>query len=271
MNEARFNVPELDPELQSSLTEIIELKTYEGNDWKLTILPRLITYLDKLQQLAITEGEQFNDHPATIDLKKSIADIYSTILRRLNQTFSEEPPFTIVRVAEIVCNPGSNGYNLVNNANLFKYFNSLSKLTLVSSNITEYEPVSFGSAPITTSGTPPVVLSQSVNVQLVEIPWLKKKGDQGDTQTAETDISLSPRRRKTDDDDDDNGSMSEDVKRPRRSEDKSDNDAEGLSLNEPSSPSNESSEGKTSPAKIDKLSISSSSGSPENDDWAWNI
>jgi hypothetical protein len=256
MNEPRFQVPELDPELQSSLSKIIDRKTYEGNDWELIILPRLIVYLRNLQQLAISDGEQFNDHPATIDLKKSITDLHSTILHRLNQTFKENPPFTILRIAEILCNPSSNGYNLVNNANLFKYFNSLSKLTLVSSNVSEYEPVSFGTNFTNTCGTPPVILSQSVNVQLVEIPWLKNKREQEDTKTAKSDLSLSPRRRKTEEDDDDNASSSEDIKRSRKNDDKPDSETEVLSLNEQSICLSQSSEGKTSPAKIDKLSIS---------------
>lgn len=189
-------LPELESGFRGRLEKIIEDKCYDGEEWEEQLYPQVIARLNQLRQAATNETE--------------IEQVLNKILNHLARHFTKYPPFTIVRFAELLVELP---YKLNSVKNLLKYFNSLCRSILVCSNITEFAPVTFQNsknAPIE-----PVLMSQTINVSLVEIPWLKKDDKSVDTPKQPLlEIPLSPRRRREDEEEDE-----EDSKRPKHDSD----------------------------------------------------
>ncbi|KAK6456009.1 uncharacterized protein RJT20DRAFT_5415 [Scheffersomyces xylosifermentans] len=179
-----LSIPELDVELEATLQHIVETRTFdpdtEPEKWSKTILPAIITRLNLISEIASSQGEQFNTRPEGVDLPSAISSTNSRIVRQLQQAFVEHPPFTIVRIAEILLNPKQEGYDLVNNSQILKYFNSLAKIVFVSSSITDFPPTTFSNVngkveEPSNEVVEPVITSQTlVNIPLVAIPWLSE-------------------------------------------------------------------------------------------------
>ncbi|RCK65225.1 hypothetical protein Cantr_03528 [Candida viswanathii] len=171
-----FELPELDSELKDELSLIIDNKTFDPSasklNWETGILPKLIGRLDQLSQLS-QQGNRYGK-PKDIDLPETIDKINETIKQHLASNMKESPPFTIYRIAEIILDPNNQGYNLIDNDQLFKYFNSLKKVFIVSSTVDEFPPVELSKEEEDDdTKTIPQVAN---NISLVEIPWLKKDG-----------------------------------------------------------------------------------------------
>ena len=169
-----FELPQLDSELRTELEVIIQNKTFDESksqlQWNDGILPKLITRLNELAALS-KDGDRFGN-PKGIDFIAEIGATNETITHHLAEQMSSSPPFTIHRLAELIVDPNSQGYTITNNDQLFKYFNSLKKVCIVSSRISEFPPVRIGNETNGHDKKESIGLVAE-NVSLVEIPWLK--------------------------------------------------------------------------------------------------
>ncbi|KAL6451629.1 hypothetical protein SBY92_002934 [Candida maltosa Xu316] len=110
---------------------------------------------------------------------------------------STSPPFTIHRIAEIVLDPNGQGYNLTNNAQFLKYFNSLKKVFIVSSTVAEFPAVELPNKD--EDVTVPTIGPIANNVTLVEIPWLKKdKETESEREPETTTTTVTAQKREND-------------------------------------------------------------------------
>lgn len=167
-------LPELDPEVKAFLTDVAVNRNYEIDSirWK-AILPKLTDRLSTIVSIAKT-GDQYGTRPVGVNLPEAIEKKYKRIESHIEANFTELPPFTIPRLAEILLDPAAEGYDLVNNIQILKYFNSLARLVLVSSVILDYPPTTF------TNGNDATIVEQvmtsqtAVSIPMVEIPWLKE-------------------------------------------------------------------------------------------------
>ncbi|ABN64713.2 predicted protein [Scheffersomyces stipitis CBS 6054] len=216
-----LNIPALDVELDTSLHDIVVAQKYDPNSdsghWLNVILPKIIARLDLIAEIATSQGETYSVRPEGVDLHACISGNHRRIVTHLQQHFSTSPPFTIVRIAEILVDATKEGYDLFNNVQIFKYFNSLLKLVNVSSSVNDFPATTF-SGDINGNGNgngtthddhdhidkqivEPVITSQSLgNIPLVKIPWLSeakttRKDDttvDPENTTVEEVISASP-------------------------------------------------------------------------------
>lgn len=185
----------MDPQLALSLNAIT--KTHQLNeDW--TILsPKIIT---RIKQCAIPDPHLGKQDPILLELIHQKRD---SITRKLDRSFTSSPPFTLVRLAELLENPEATGYPLSSTQHILKFFNALSRLVCVSSNIDEFPPTTFLAKkpqqpePETmnmlkldaeASDKPLPSLPANIHVNMVEIPWLKN-GQKLPTQSS-TDESI---------------------------------------------------------------------------------
>lgn len=129
-------IPPIDEELNRLLIPIIQKKPNES--WGL-IYSQIILRLKLIALISIEDGETYNTFPADVDLKDLIASISEKVIKQLQSKFQDEPPFTLLRLSELIMDPIENGYSLVNNVSVLKYFNSLHKLVTVCSTIGDYE------------------------------------------------------------------------------------------------------------------------------------
>lgn len=168
-----FEIPELDSELKDELNIVVINKTYYPSksnlSWETGILPKLIARLDQLCRLS-QQGERFGK-PKGVDLPETINKINETIKKHLVSNLTSSPPFTIYRIAEMIIDPDNQGYNLIDNNQLFKYFNSLKKVFIVSSSVEDFPPVELTTESGTNEDTKPIRQIAN-NISLVEIPWL---------------------------------------------------------------------------------------------------
>lgn len=167
-------VPEMDARLRDALQEIIISKHYpDVKTWPDT-RRRLAFHLKQLAEVAVS-GEKHSARPEGVDLPASIAELSRRIVTRLETTFRDVPPFTIVRVAELLVSPSQQGYSLKNNVLMYKFFNSCRKCFTVSSTTADFPlPKFLGD----TSNDPTNV----PDIPLVSIPWLKMSSPQKRSQ-----------------------------------------------------------------------------------------
>ncbi|KAK6203583.1 uncharacterized protein RJT21DRAFT_28473 [Scheffersomyces amazonensis] len=195
-----LEIPELDQELQKLLQEIVTKKYYaiettEDKEKWLKILPKLNERLETIANVSRDHGEQFGKRPEGVDLIKRIQSIKDRVLQHLNYNFPKYPPFTIYRLSEILVNSSREGYDLIDNVHILKYFNSLAKLIFVSTDVSEF-PITTFSLGSTVSNdelqvVEPIITSQSsINIPLVEIPWLKEKEEKEEKSIPSSDISI---------------------------------------------------------------------------------
>jgi hypothetical protein len=194
-------VPQLDAEFRRLLEKIVKEKVYDGEDWREKFYPKVVERLNQLQLVG-------KDNDKIIERNKKI-------LNELNSKFRMHPPFTVLRFFELLL---ESPFVLNSIENLLKYHNSLCKTIMVSSNITDFPPVT-SEKPLRTSLNPGSSCS-SFEVRLVEIPWLKDKLVNKAIFSSGPDILLSPRRRRDDDEDEDaDEEQEEDSKRPKHDKD----------------------------------------------------
>lgn len=194
-------VPQLDTEFRQVLEKIVEEKVYNGEDWREKFYPKVVERLNQLQ-LVGKDNDKINERN-----KK--------ILNELNSKFRIHPPFTVLRLFELLL---ESPFVLDSIENLLKYHNSLCKTIMVSSNITDFPPVTSKKSSRTSLN--PGFANTSFEVRLVEIPWLKDKLANKAILPSGPDILLSPRRRRDDDDDEDTDEeQEEDSKRPKHDKD----------------------------------------------------
>lgn len=91
--------------------------------------------------------------PASSELQKKI-------LAHIEGSFKDSPPFTVVRMAEIITRPQEEGYS---RKNVAKWMRLMARLALVELSVAEYPQVSFGGSP-----------DALADMKLVEIPWAKQ-------------------------------------------------------------------------------------------------
>ncbi|ODV67552.1 hypothetical protein HYPBUDRAFT_152452 [Hyphopichia burtonii NRRL Y-1933] len=168
-------IPPLDPDLEKFLTKIVESKQYvprSSLEWGQDILPRIIARIESMSS-ASQNGEKYAPRPEGINLPESIMKSKDKIVRNLQGDFGESPPFTIQRISELLIDPKGQGYILDNNVQLFKYFNSLTKLFVVSSSIIDFPPPTFET---NKKKDPSLVLNGTEklpeSISLIKIPWL---------------------------------------------------------------------------------------------------
>jgi hypothetical protein len=138
-------IPSLDEELSRPLQEIVEdrkFDKYKDDLWKKELLPKIISRLDLIVEMSKT-GEQYGKRPQGVELHKAISDANVKICRHIEETFQNGPPYTILRLAELLLDSGREGYHLINNVEILKYLNSLCKVVLVSSEILDFPPTTF--------------------------------------------------------------------------------------------------------------------------------
>lgn len=169
-----FELPKLDSELENELQIIIQNKTFDASksqlQWSDGILPKLITRLNELAALS-KDGERFGN-PKGIDFITEIEATNETITNHLANQMCLSPPFTIYRLAELIADPNNQGYCITNNEQLFKYFNSLKQVCIVSSSVSEFPPVK-NADEINGNDKKESFGLVAENMSLVEIPWLK--------------------------------------------------------------------------------------------------
>lgn len=101
---------------QKSFEPIFELY------WQATVLPELVSWLQSF------ENKQGNH------LKERI----EATIQELTDKFSTLPPFTLLRISEIVASPEREGYKLDTNENILKMINAIDKLVSVTSTLFDY-------------------------------------------------------------------------------------------------------------------------------------
>lgn len=174
-NKEMIAIPPLDPDLEKFLTKIVESKQYvprSSLEWGQDILPRIIARIESMSS-ASQNGEKYAPRPEGINLPESIMKSKDKIVRNLQGDFGGSPPFTIQRISELLIDPTGQGYILDNNVQLFKYFNSLTKLFVVSSSIIDFPPPTFET---NKKKDPSLVLNGTEklpeSISLIKIPWL---------------------------------------------------------------------------------------------------
>lgn len=172
---------QLDSELQGYLNAVRSELLVSPSTWRELILPGVIERMNEIKDVALEHGES---HNKGIDLKAQIAISNDDVIRSLRDQFVKNPPFTVVRLAELLCDPPGNGYDLQTNVSVLKFYNSVTKLVGVCSHM---------------KGSVRASISDEKLAILVEIPWLKKDNDEvvnlangeGQAPDAESDDSTT--------------------------------------------------------------------------------
>ncbi|ODV80554.1 uncharacterized protein CANTADRAFT_4581 [Suhomyces tanzawaensis NRRL Y-17324] len=174
-----LQIPPLQPELAALLEDVADSKKNQqlvALAWREKLLPGLQTHLAAMVDVSLSQGEQFSVRPEGVDLQKSIVGVHKRITDHILDNFTQLPPFTLPRLAEVLLRPQNEGYLLGNNVAVLKYFNALAKLVLVSSGIEDFPPITFLEPSQTREIMEPIRTSQTaVSIPLVEIPWLKQE------------------------------------------------------------------------------------------------
>lgn len=168
-------VPTLPYDVQNALHTIIATQNIQL--WG-SILPLLVAHVDKLGQ-AVLDQEDTKTASKEGDFASRIAEKKLAVLTQL-QRFPKNPPFTVLRIAELLVDPLKEGYVLDSQSRVLKYLNSLAKTVLVSSSVGQFPQVQFG-VERDTVATPAA--------PLVPIPWLSEnqteKGSEGENGGSE--------------------------------------------------------------------------------------
>lgn len=189
------DIPPIGDSLELTLLGIVEDKL-DRNDkeaqWLREILPGIIERLNLISKIAEDHFEGINRSKDNENVLNKIRGSKEKILKHLNANFFERPPFTIKRIAEMLVNPEREGYKLKSNANILKFFNSLTKTVLVYSSILDFPEETYSneipSAQSTTNGGSISNGQLKLNVPLVEIPWLKDRPPKNENTAENTNL-----------------------------------------------------------------------------------
>lgn len=150
-------------DLDAALSKIIEEKHYykaTNESWSVI----LVGMVEKISKIA---------------RKTDKLDIHSKcdkVISHLTENFKESPPFSVVRLAEVVRDPQAEGYDVSTEVGIAKFMNGLIRISFVSSTIDDFPAPTFRDVP-----------QQSDGIPLVKIPWLSdiKKREKDDVEESE--------------------------------------------------------------------------------------
>lgn len=157
MTTTTIQAPPLENTLAEPLKDIIECKHYyalKHENWPHGLLPQIKARLETIIELI--PDTQENEQLITKGNK---------LLRHLEANFSQSPPFSILRMAEVLYDPSKEGYKLNSIANILKYLSSLSKIILVISCVEDFPEPDF---------KPEAVENVQEDIPLIKIPWLEE-------------------------------------------------------------------------------------------------
>lgn len=161
----------LDKEFEDSLRQIIDAKHYklEHESWKKFLLPHI-----KARLLVIIS--RFNDSD---EQKPHMEAQHEEILKNLDNKFGQEPPFTVLRIAELIYDPLKEGYKLDKSTYVLKYLHALVRTVLVSSTVKNFPEPTFSSQ--MTNGN-----ERIQDVAYVKIPWFNGSKEDNDNDGSNT-------------------------------------------------------------------------------------
>ncbi|KAG7194108.1 uncharacterized protein KQ657_004816 [Scheffersomyces spartinae] len=183
--------PSLDADVNAFITEIATNKHVPkemGSLWQDKYLPGILQWLDELVIKGTTAPHDNDDNDDKLfifiedtrgtNVPSEIIYQSKKIKLQLEMHFTRNPPFTLLRICELVADPIKAGYD-INKGNLviLKFFNSLAKLVVVSSTLNDFPPETFSALSTNGDATSITNLSngidkESSSVTMVRIPWL---------------------------------------------------------------------------------------------------
>lgn len=156
--------------LESTLKQIIQDKYYKQSNW-----PEILPLITAKLQLYETYEET----------KPKVAKLVD----HLNNYFQKSPPFTILRLSELLIDPTKQGYKLDNEKNIKKYLNSLSSVIVVSSTVKDFPEPELKID----------VKEPYEDIPLIKIPWLEEaKAKEKANKLNKTNKVLTPDKRLSD-------------------------------------------------------------------------
>lgn len=158
-------IPAITEELAKPLRRIIDENDFQDcnrKEWEEQMLPEIIRRVEELSEAGREMGN--NEHNAPHELLDDIEQLKQKFGRTLKEKFLHEPPFTIIRLAELLLQPREEGYDLVDCKHVLKYLKALTKSVLISSSV-----FCFPGRTKITSEIPESEVSP--NVRFEEITW----------------------------------------------------------------------------------------------------
>lgn len=155
-----------DGNARSVLHDILKQKRYnkENNEWVTVILPNVMALIDALTEVA---NRIYISDKTDQEILKELINLKVKISERLLERFSKEPPFTILRLAELLYRPLEEGYKIDGIEGIIKYFHAILKVISVTHSVLE------GSVAYVDDTKDAKCERYSMEISLVEIPWLK--------------------------------------------------------------------------------------------------
>lgn len=166
------DIPAINEELEKSLGRIIEENDFQECDrkeWEEQMFPEIIQRVENLSRVGREMGNGEKNAPQ--ELLDEIEHSKQRFERTFKEKFAHEPPFTIIRLAELLLQPREEGYDLIDCKHIFKYLKALAKTVLVSSSV-----FCFPGRTTITSEIPESDVSP--NVRFEEITWLNNTIDE---------------------------------------------------------------------------------------------
>lgn len=178
-----IHIAKLHDTLALPLLQIIEAKHYyplKHQSWSQDLFPQIKHRISTIIDLIPNP----NDPNDPNEVYKDTTEKATKIIKHLDTHFKHSPPFSILRLAEILYDPVREGYNLDTVIGVLKYLNSLSKIVLVTSSIEKFPE------PRLKDEQDP---QQVEDVPLVKIPWLDKvlNKDTSEKDTSEKEDSIT--------------------------------------------------------------------------------
>lgn len=181
----RFNesMPELANDVSTFITQTVSTKrvpTELGSLWQDKYLPGILKWLDELVKKGTERDKEdllfaFTEDARGINVPTEIKHQSKKIRLQLGMHFARNPPFTLLRICELVADPAKAGYDISRgNAVILKFFNSFAKLVVVSSSLGDFPQETFSA---TSNGNNKANFSNgkdkdTSSVAMVRIPWL---------------------------------------------------------------------------------------------------
>lgn len=165
----------IESDLDASLTRIVEEKHYNketNKPWE-EILTGIVERITKIAQ--------------SVD-KLDIHTKSDKITNHLKDNFTHSPPFSVLRLAEVVLDPKKCGYDVHLESGIEKLMNALVRITLVSSSIDDFPAPTFEDE-----------IQQSDDIPLVKILWLSDIKKRDKEESKEEEEESEKKRVKSDD------------------------------------------------------------------------
>ncbi|EGV61398.1 hypothetical protein CANTEDRAFT_114872 [Yamadazyma tenuis ATCC 10573] len=88
------------------------------------------------------------------------------IIQHLQVNFETSPPFSVLRMAEVLYDPKHEGYDLGSVENVSKYLHALARIVFVSSSVDDFPAPTFADGAPDDHGDP-----KDDTIPLIRIPW----------------------------------------------------------------------------------------------------